>query len=334
MENIFQELLCGRENEGNDPLQWETLSIEAKKRVWKTAKFDIDFICFCMPGIAFASSAAVEVILSKLHGQFRRECYVVKMRTPSFKQAAVICEIHPYKIAVPIGVFVETPGDEVFDPVELETEEKSSEEIRKELNSILSHAPKSLIPFRDLKPILRSLFGGHRLCAFLFGQKQSVESFIDEYSRLAQESLMFIAVGAEIEKESDMMLCSHEGFNINTNFYSLALSPNAGCLLVKEEPVCRNIIQSAYRFCVYSTVHHLRKDYPFGLKVLVQQEGNNAEEQREKEDHRNVRPLFSELLEQAVSRTSENKSRFQDFFDAEKLRLERPCEATVTRMRN
>jgi len=322
MENIFQELFCGKESEGSDPLSWATLTLEEKKVAWRTAKFDIDFVCFCMPGIAFASSAAVENLLARLQGQFRKETYVVKLRTSLFKHAAVICDLHPFKIAVPIGGYVENPSTDEFLAVEPETHFTGHEDLRRELNLLLAEAPKNLCPYRDLKSALRRLFGGHRLCTFLYGQKQSVESFLEDYGRISQEALLFIALGAEVEKPGSMLLCSHEGFNIGNNFYSLALSPNAGCLLVKDEAVCRSILSRAYRFCAYSTVQHLRKDYSYALKITGKRDENVSQTSEEEGPTEGEDTVFCDLLAQAVKRLCQNKRPFEAFFESERLRLE------------
>lgn len=207
-----------------------------------------------------------------------------------------------WKIGIPLNL---NHGNDGFDSFCSE-EEISGEEVDKEnlvvkaINSILQNSSLESLPWRDMKEVLSNRFSKFEsLVLFKFGQKQALQSFMENVEDLASVALIEIAIAAEISIPEKVLYCGKNRFVVGEEFYPQLLSKEFGNVLLKNECRAAGIINGAGKVCIYNTIHHKKKHIKPYPKIYSETVESEETEKSKEKDLRGImeKQLSNNLIE-------------------------------------
>jgi hypothetical protein len=265
-ENLIRSMLKGTQHENMEEITWEELNAQEKRECLGSAAVDIDFTLFSSQCLHLLAEPFVNLLLSNVSGTVVMRPYIQKLHGCPFTSILILANSQPWKIGICLTDSEEDEEKLILDDQPCKVSGKRYSNFIMEIAAKLEHEKGKTHPFRQIKTILLNLFSEFEICIFQFGQKQPLESFMQQVQNVSNHVRVFVALGMEMGVEDHFLCVAPEKIALGECFFPMLLSQRAGCIMLPSKH-SRKLCPDSHRLVVYSTLHHNRKFYSYLLDL-------------------------------------------------------------------
>jgi ElaB/YqjD/DUF883 family membrane-anchored ribosome-binding protein len=188
------------------------------------------------------------------------------------------------------------------------------------LHEFTAGRPSTNIPLRDFFPALERHIGNYDVCLFIYGQKQPVSLYSAEIVDLSGIGKVEVALAVEYELPGQFITAKDDPATKLWQ-YSNWLSNMSVNVEVTNPASANDLVQGAYRVCVYNTIQHEKRQIDMSLHSAAQNQADLLTEYKTK--------AFQSLDAVRRLHLGNTKLRYEVYFE---LRSPQHFERAMTRL--